>query len=376
MPPPYESRTVGDIRGSMSALGLADDHNPLENIELPRQPPPGFDHLSSTHDELLQHGFPPAPDQETFPDQYRQWEHMFSRPPVLASEASIKAISQDSQTVHGLAPLTSSQGVLDSAGTERLSSWSGAIVQNVEKDWLPSGLKKHQATFGMVSASWTVARPYPPSSFRKDAGWANGDFEASTWVGMDGSTSDQTDLGTHGLGHRRPPRDVSSLLCAGIAQRCIVKDGAMEFVTYPWFAWHPSSPVEISGFAVNPGDLVSIFIGGFSFGVDNYWFSSNLQRTTKAFVFFYNRSNCTYFSALVNAPSGTSLKADTAKWIVQCPSPPQQTTTPFLGTTFIHDCWFPKEPARGGLSPVRRTPIAARLRAPGNGSGLTRYNSR
>ncbi|KAI1161972.1 glycoside hydrolase superfamily [Nemania serpens] len=337
---------------SMSALGLADDHDPLQDIELPRKPPPGFDHLSSTHDELLQHGFPPAPDQETFPDQYRQWEHIFSRPPVLATEASIKAISPDSQEVHGLAPLTPSQGVSETAGTEQFSSWSGAIIENVENDWLPDGLMKHKATFGMVSASWTVARPYPPSSSRKDAGWANGDFHASTWVGMDGSTSSPMnihDLGTHRPGRRPPFRDVSSLLCAGLAQRCITKDGAMEFVTYPWFAWHPSSPVEVSGFTVNPGDLVSVFIGGFSFGFDNYWFSSGLQRITKAFVFFYNRSNCTYFSAIVNAPSGTSLKADTAKWIVQCPSPPQQTTTPFLGTTFIHDCWFISNGAKKDL---------------------------
>ncbi|KAI1112906.1 glycoside hydrolase superfamily [Nemania sp. NC0429] len=340
MLPSYDSGAVGGIRSSMSALGLEDDHNPLKDIELPRQPPPGFDHLSSTHDELLKHGFPPAPDPEAFPDQYRHWERIFSSPPVLASGASVKLIDQDPQTVHGLAPLTTPQGVLETAGTEHPSSWSGAIIKNADND---GDLRRKKATFGMVSASWTVARPYPPSSSRKDSGWANGDFQASTWVGMGGSTSSPTSshgFETHGPSRRLPPRDLSSLLCAGIAQRCIVKDGAMDYVTYPWFAWHPSSPVEISGFAVNPGDLVSVFIGGFSLDINNYWFSSDTQRITTAFVFFNNRSNCTYFSARVNAPYGISLKADMAKWIVQCPSPPQQTTTPFLGTNFIHDCWF------------------------------------
>ena len=304
MPAPVDSAST-DLVSSMSAFKVGGSS--LEDIRLPSEPPSGFNHLSAKHEELLQHGLPPPPDKASFPEEYSQWEQIFSRPPVRCS-SSIKPIHWGTALVQGLRrPTLGNEEVNSESG-----SWSGAVNKS-----LPDGY-----SFKMVSASWTVSRPCPANSARIASGWESGDFQATTWVGLDGYNTS------------------SDVLQAGIAHRCVTTDdGSMEAVTAPWFGWRPSPPVEISGFTVNAGDLVTAFVGAFDIG-PNYWNLSSSKPVTKAFVFLCNRSLCTYFSAIVSAPSGTSLQGDSAEWVVEYPRADDGSSAmAYLGATFIYDCW-------------------------------------
>ncbi|KAN0092196.1 Glycoside hydrolase superfamily [Hyaloscypha variabilis] len=321
---PTGEESIRGLGGHLLTVTLADD--PLKNIELPGGPPSGFDHLSATHDELLKHGLPPPPEKTTCPDEFHQWEQIFAQAPV-AAPVTLKPISHS----HAHEPVLPAPGQSVS-GHGQSGNWSGAVVNTGKPE---GGFK-----FKMVSASWNVSRPCPPNSARTATGWNNGDFQANTWVGMDGYNMSK------------------DVLRAGTAQRCVTTDdGAMEVVTYPWIGWYPSSPVEICGLAVSPGDLVTTIIGAFQLGP--YWGSSPSRPVTKSFVFLCNRSTCTYFSAIVSASQGTSFQGDSAEWIVQCQTP---STMPYLGSTFIYNCWAIAQNEKSSLRmPIKKDLKDARL---------------
>jgi hypothetical protein len=67
----------------------------------------------------------------------------------------------------------------------------------------------------------------------------------------------------------------------------------------------------------NAGDLITVFIGAFAIS-PNYWDSSS-EPVTQALFFFYNQSICTYFSAIMNTPSGTSHQGGSAQWVIEFP---------------------------------------------------------
>jgi len=302
--------TVQDLSDSMSGIKLADI---LQHIELPEETPPGFDHLSAANDELLKYGLPPPPDREHFPEQYRQWEKIFSQPPRRAP-STVEAVNRSFPPPP--AQLTLSQ--TDEDGNSQDSNWCGAINSD-----LPDGYK-----FKTVSASWAVPRPCPPSSMKTDSGWDSGAFCADIWIGIDGYGTDTSSDLTYGYGQH--------ILRVGMTQRCVTSgDGAMQIVTIPWISWSPSYRVEISGFFVNPGDLVTVMIGDHSMSYPSFVPSHS---TT---VFFHNRSTCTYFSARVGPPDATSLQNGSVQWIIECPDDLELDTDlamPFLGATFFYDC--------------------------------------
>jgi hypothetical protein len=305
------SSTVQDLSDSMSGIKLADI---LQHIELPEETPPGFDHLSATNDELLKYGLPPPPDREHFPEQYRQWEKIFSQPPRRAS-STLEAVNRSFAPPPVQLTLSQTNEYCNSQD----SNWCGAINRN-----LPDGYK-----FKTVSASWTVPRSCPPSSMKTDSGWESGAFSVDIWIGIDGygSGTDVCFAPTYGYGQR--------ILRAGMTQRCVTSgDGAMQIATIPWISWSPSYRVEISGFFVNPGDLVTVMIGDHS----SYPSFVPSRSTT---VFFYNRSICTYFSAQVRPLDVTSLQNGSVQWIIERPGDLESDTDqamPFLGASFFYDC--------------------------------------
>jgi hypothetical protein len=213
------SSTVQNLSDSMSGIKLADI---LQHIELPEETPPGFDHLSAANDELLKYGLPPPPDREHFPEQYRQWEKIFSQP-LGRAPSTVEAVNRSSAPPPVQLTLSQTNEDCNSQDT----NWCGAINSD-----LPDGYK-----FKTVSASWTVPRPCPPSSMKTNSGWDSGTFSADIWIGI-------------GYGQ--------CILRAGMTQRCVTSgDGAMQIVTIPWISWSPWYRVEISGFFINPGDLVN-----------------------------------------------------------------------------------------------------------------------
>ena len=275
------------------------------NIELPGPPPKDFDPLSASDDDLLKFGLPPRPDRASCTEQYDEWEQIFSQPLVLVP-STVKILDQSPTPP----PVQSTLGRTEQDNRQS-SHWSGAVNNDLE-----DGYK-----FKVVSASWTVSRPYPPNWAQTTSGWDSGHFRAGTWVGIDGYHTSH------------------DVLQAGTAQRCVTSDdGEMQVVTFPWIEWYPADVVEISGFTVNPGDLVTIMVGAFDLG--KYWNSSSSDPITKGFIFFCNRSACTYFSAIITAPDGTSLQGDSAEWIIECHKPQNgEPTMSYLGATFFYNCW-------------------------------------
>jgi Peptidase A4 family len=300
------SSTVQDLSDSMLEIKLADI---LQDIGLPEEAPPGFDHLSAADGELLKYGLPPPPHREHFPEQYRQWEKIFSQPPRRAPSTIVAA-----KRSFALPPVQLTLSQTGEDGNSQDSNWCGAINSD-----LPDGYK-----FKTVSASWTAPRPCPPSSMKTNSGWDSGTFSADIWIGIDGYETG----GPFGYGQR--------ILRAGMTQRCATSvDGAMQTVTIPWISCSPWYRIEISGFFINPGDLVTVTI------VDapvSYASFAPLCTTT---VFFYNRSTCTYFSARLGFPHMTSPQYGSAQWIIECSNdsePDTDQVMPFLGATFFYDC--------------------------------------
>jgi len=288
---------VGDLPDSMSRLKLTEEL--LGNIELPGPPPKDFNPLSASDDDLLNYGLPPRPDKASCPEQYDEWEQLLSQPLTLVP-STLKILDQSPVPV----PVQSTPGQTEKANRQS-GHWSGAVNNDLEEGY----------KFKIVSASWTVSRPYPQNWAWTTSGWKSGNFRAGTWVGIDGYHTSH------------------DVLQAGTAQRCVTSNGGdMKVVTFPWIEWYPAHVVEISGFEVNPGDLVTVQVGAFDL--------SPSGPVTRGFVFFCNRSACTYFSAVIKAPDGISLQGDTAEWIVECHKPEDgEPTMSYLGATFFYKCW-------------------------------------
>lgn len=87
------------------------------------------------------------------------------------------------------------------------------------------------------------------------------------------------------------------------------------------------------------GDLVTVQVGAFDLPSRLGGLSSS-GRLTRGFVFFCNRSACTYFSAIIKAPDEVSLQGDSAEWIIECPKQENgEPTMSYLGPLFFYNSW-------------------------------------
>lgn len=265
----------------------------IGRIELHERLPFDFDFMTASNDRLLKYGLPLPPDKASFPQQHAKWERMLSRSRTYV-RPEFKAINQD--PVDPTAQLI--PGATESHNhTSR--NWSGAVADNPGDGY----------TFVRVVGSWTVSRPHPQNWAWEAWGWNPAKFSAGTWVGIDG----------YGGSH--------DVLQAGTAQRCITSTHQdTKYVTFPWYEWYRDPPYEISGFAVSPGDLVTVDIF--------------VKSDTKANIYFLNESACTYTSFDVVAGKDVSLKGNCAEWIVEAHRPKEgHQSMSYLGATFLYDCY-------------------------------------
>lgn len=153
------------------------------------------------------------------------------------------------------------------------SKWTGAVTTKLDAG----------ESFDDVEGTWIVPCPYPPQC-------VSGTYDCNSWIGLDG-------YGTS-----------TDLLRAGTLQRVVANDSgeAISRTVFAWYQWYPEDRFKITSFPVNFGDTIDCEIWALS--------------ETEACVFFFNEGSGDWAGFYVEAPDGTTLKGNSAEWIMEDPS--------------------------------------------------------
>ncbi|MEO6799736.1 MAG: G1 family glutamic endopeptidase [Rhodanobacter sp.] len=234
-------------------------------------PPADFTPLTASPRLLLRHGFPARPDKKTEPQLRTMWDETFARARTWVTPA----FREVPEKFHGPAIRPASpkaKSSLRGKATESVanatsSNWSGSVCQ------APRG-----RTFGWVAGQWTVPNPHAPIL---------GSYYASEWIGIDGWGS-------------------GDVLQAGTETE-IIDLGIFTFrQVYVWWEWFPASEVAITNFAVAAGDTMYCLIC--------------VNSSNTATIHLTNQSSGLSTSFSITAPKGTSLRGNSAEWIVERPT--------------------------------------------------------
>jgi hypothetical protein len=239
---------------------LALDHD--VNVITFDPPPAGFDIQTATDAQLKQYGFPADIANPKDQARYAQLkEQLKGRFHYVAPTFRVNP-----EKVHGLNRKSKSAN-----GAETSGNWSGAVV------YAPAG-----QSFKWIEGDWVVPNVSAPTQ--------NSWYYSASWIGIDG--------------------DGSPDVCqAGVECEVYQSGGTVTRHIYPWFEWYPLSEVQITNFAVSPGDMITMLIC-----------TSQAAGSTNATVYFTNRTSGASTSVGFNAPSGTKLVGNSAEWIVEAPT--------------------------------------------------------
>jgi len=233
-------------------------------------PPPGFNPVTASDEEIAFYGFPPRPDINTAPDAYNFWRKVVSLP-VKRVQTTFQQTTIDNGPIQ---ILSEGRKVPGTAATGTSSSnWSGyadVVSTNPFKT-------KNTTIYG------TFVVPVAQQAF----GACTGSWDySSQWIGIDGYNS-------------------NDVFQAGYEADAYCSGGTTSQFYSAWYEWYPNSETRISGFAANAGDVIYLYI----------WPTS----TTTGEYYIANLTADTATSATFSAPSGTSLTGNSAEWIVERP---------------------------------------------------------
>lgn len=221
------------------------------------KPPVGFDPLTASAADVVKNGFPERPRDPHHLERYR------------------RVFGQLKNKFHYVEPtfrvntdkFHSPRKRLPGAGTETSTNWSGGVVSALTGQ-----------SFRWVEGDWVV----PAVSAPTQDSWCY----AATWIGIDG--------------------DGSGDVCQAGVECQVYGGGSPSY--YPWWEWFPNAEVEITNFAVSPGDMVTVLIC-----------TTGVNATT-ASLYFTNRISGASTSLQFSAPTGTKLVGNCAEWIVEAPT--------------------------------------------------------
>lgn len=186
-----------------------------------KPPADGTDLLRTTDDDLHFHGLPHRPDPGALPNAARAW---------LRSMRRIKRFVVPQLTVRHdylfrpIRETRTAQGAAASAGAT--SNWGGVVMTDAPP---------YQQAWG----SWTLPEIQIPP------GGADPAYSCAIWVGLGGYRNDE------------------NLLQAGTAQ-AVGADGAGE--CFAWYEWYPAPPIMLTGFNVEAGHTIAVFVGEYDDG--------------------------------------------------------------------------------------------------------------
>jgi hypothetical protein len=253
---------------SVSALAIAAAHAAPVPTNLPGvttilEVPAGFDALKASPQQLEAAGLPPRPDAQLNRKAFASWQ----RAVTTQTRRVMPALAQ-TDIKHG--PHKAAAGA---NGTS--SNWSGYVLLN-------SQTSRTAASFYFLIADYVV--PVAEQAFGAcTGGW---DY-SSSWIGIDGyNSNDVLQAGTE-----------SDAYCSGSTT-----------ATYysAWYEWYPFGEVRIGSFPVSPGDDLFVEV----------WSTS--ATAGHAYIVNYNTNQSVNLS--FSAPSGTTLKGNSAEWVVERPS--------------------------------------------------------
>jgi hypothetical protein len=143
-----------------------DDNAPDLHFDFP---PPNFNALTATADELCRYGLPQRPDPNRTPELYRAWTRLFQEP--LTFEPP------DLQFVEVFTQEPEIRQVLpDTSRIEKSQNWCGASI-------VPHGGNQFVSMYG----EWTVPTPSLPPPQEWGPNGPAGDYHCTAWIGLDGN---------------------------------------------------------------------------------------------------------------------------------------------------------------------------------------------
>ena len=253
---------------SVSVLAIAAAHaapipTNLPGVTTVMDVPAGFDALHATAAQLDAAGLPPRPDAQLQQKAFASWKRA-----VTAKTTRVMPTLVQTEIKHG-----PHKAAADSNGTS--TNWSGYVLLN-------SQTSRTTASFYYLIADYVV--PVAEQAFGScTGGW---DW-SSSWVGIDGYNS-------------------NDVLQAGTEQDAYCSGSTTSSYYSAWYEWYPYGEVRIGSFPVSPGDDLFVEV----------WSTS--ATAGHAYIVNYNTNETVNLA--FSAPSGTTLKGNSAEWVVERPT--------------------------------------------------------
>lgn len=225
--------------------------------------PKGFNPLTASKTTLLRHGIVPKPDAKKDPELFKAWHAVYSK----ELHHIVPEFREVDRKQNG--PHRGKKTITD--GTATSTNWSGVYAPPPAGD-----------TFKWITGNWIVPDPVQPPG-QPTGSW----YYSSAWVGIDGWGS-------------------NDVLQAGTSQDVLVQGTTVSRRVYAWWEWYPNYEMQISNFPVATGDYMTCLICS--------------TGTTTATIYLTNNTTGTHTSFQITAPAGTTLKGNSAEWILEAPS--------------------------------------------------------
>jgi hypothetical protein len=254
-------------------------------------PPKGFDPFSASPAEVEKAGFPPLPTDAHHLERYKRvFGHLKNKLNYIEPTLRVNSdrFHGPRKQGTGVGTETSKQGA--EAGTETSSNWSGGVA------YAPAG-----QSFKWIEGDWIVPDVDAPTQNQ----W----YYCASWIGIDGDGS-------------------GDVFQAGVECEVYRSGSTIKRNIYPWWEWYPTPEIQITNFAVSPGDLITMILC-----------SASGAGSTTGSVYITNRTTGLSTSAQLTAPSGTKLVGNSAEWIVEAPTVGgSQSAIADYGETFFSVC--------------------------------------
>ncbi len=253
---------VGVARARPVAPERATD---MPGVTTSAEPPAPFDPLGAGDEELEAYGFPPRPDRARNPAAYEQWGRA-----LAAHPRRLAPMLQQTVVYHGPRVASARPATFNGATS---SNWSGYAAETGATTW-------SNASLGTVAADFVV----PAAAART----CNSTWEySSVWVGLDGYAS-------------------SDVLQAGIEADALCVNGATQAYYTPWYEWYPNASIRVTNLAAAAGQSFYVHV----------WATT----PTAGHAYIQNVSSNQSVSINFNAPTGTTLRGESAEWVLESPS--------------------------------------------------------
>jgi hypothetical protein len=281
-------------------------------------PPPGFDPMTASQEDLARFGFPSRPDSKRQPAEYAFWAQLFSQP------LDFEPYRWD------ILPLFTAESRAWSAQLPRRQTslnWSGAYIT-----------PRDGTVFRTMWGKWQVPTPALPPG-----GVASERYSSSTWIGFDGQ--------------RRYLR--STLPQFGTAQMIDPATGTPRL--FAWWQWWvrddagQAAPIRLPTLDVHAGDLIMCYM-------------KVKKNRRRVYFAIKNATTGQGMQFCQDAPTLEGLQrikvsGATAEWVLERPAePPDPAPLPLAnyGTVNFRECGASAINMRTGAK-VERSLSAARL---------------